>query len=191
VVEAYSFSMAIKESRPLKGDLSWWQFIRRSRTPELPVVLLEDFGAQVGLIFAFVAVSIAHWGNAPVWDGIGTLAIGILLFFIAILLIVEMRSLLIGEGADQRDMVKIIHAIDTSPSVSKLIHLRTQHLGPEELLVAAKIDFEDGLTVEQLAEAINEIERRVRSEVPYAQPMYIEPALNVYIEPESSDSDHH
>ena len=154
-------------------------------------MLLEDLGAQVGLIFAFIAVSIAYWGDAPVWDGIGTLAIGILLFFIAILLIVEMRSLLIGEGADERHMKKIIHAVDTAPHVTKIIHLRTQHLGPEELLVAAKIDFEDGLSVEQLATAIDDIERRVRVEAPYAKPMYIEPALNVYVEPEPVSDDQH
>jgi len=180
VVEGYSFRMAVKESRPLKGRLSWWQFIKRSRTPELPVVLLEDFGAQVGLVFAFVAVSISHWAHAPVWDGIGTLAIGVLLLVIAVVLVVEMRSLLIGEGADDEDMAKIRAAIESAPNVERLIHIRTQHLGPEELLVAAKVDFSDGLLTEQLAAAIDEVERRVRAEVPYAMPMYIEPALNVY-----------
>lgn len=180
VVESYSFRMAVKESRPLKGRLSWWQFIQRSRTPELPVVLLEDFGAQVGLVFAFVAVSISHWAHAPVWDGIGTLAIGVLLLVIAVILMVEMRSLLIGEGADDEDMAKIRAAIESAPDVERLIHIRTQHLGPEELLVAAKVDFSDGLLTEQLAAAIDEVERRVRAEVPYAMPMYIEPALNVY-----------
>jgi cation diffusion facilitator family transporter len=183
VVESYSFRMAVKESRPLKGRLSWWQFIQRSRTPELPVVLLEDFGAQVGLIFAFVAVSISHWAHAPVWDGIGTLAIGILLLVIAVVLVVEMRSLLIGEGANDEDMAKIRAAIESAPNVERLVQIRTQHLGPEELLVAAEVDFSDGLLTEQLAAAIDEIERRVLAEVPYAKPMYIEPALNEYRSP--------
>jgi cation diffusion facilitator family transporter len=183
VVESYSFRMAVKESRPLKGRLSWWQFIQRSRTPELPVVLLEDFGAQVGLIFAFVAVSISHWAHAPVWDGIGTLAIGILLLVIAVILMVEMRSLLIGEGANEEDMAKIRAAIESAPDVERLVQIRTQHLGPEELLVAAEVDFSDGLLTEQLAAAIDEVERRVLAEVPYAKPMYIEPALNEYRSP--------
>ena len=183
VVEGFTFATAVRESRPLKGDLSWWQFIRRSRNPELPVVLLEDLGAQVGLIFAFIAVSIAYWGNAPIWDGIGTLAIGILLFVIAIVLIVEMRSLLLGEGADPEDMAKIRAAIEGAPQVERLIHIRTQHLGPEDLLVAAKVDFVDGLPTEKLAEAINGVERCVRAEVPYARPMYIEPALNEFRAP--------
>lgn len=178
VVEAYSFSVAIRESRPLKGHLSWWQFIRRSRTPELPVVLLEDLGAQVGLIFAFIAVSISHWANAPVWDGIGTLAIGILLFVIAIVLIVEMRSLLLGEGADSRDMARLRESISAAPHVQRVLHVKTQHFGPEELLVAARIDFSDELTTEELAAAVEEVERLVREAVPYANPIYIEPAAN-------------
>jgi len=188
VVEAYSFRVAVIESIPLKGDLTWWQFIRRSRTPELPVVLLEDFGAQIGLVFAFIAVSIDYFADAPVWDGIGTLAIGILLFFIAVVLIVEMRSLLIGEGADEGDMEKIVAAIEGAPHVEKIVHLRTQHLGPEELLVGAKIDFDDDLTVEELAAAINQIEVLVRAQVRYARPMYIEPALNVHVPSAQTDT---
>lgn len=178
LVEGFSFRTAILESIPLKGDLTWWQFVRRSRTPELPVVLLEDLGAMVGLVFAFCALLIAHFAEAPIWDGIGTLGIGILLFFIACTLIVEMRSLLIGEGADPRDMVKIREAIAGSDHVSKLIHLKTQHLGPEELLVGAKIEFDSSLNMAELATAIDSVEKRIRAVVPYARPMYIEPDLH-------------
>lgn len=178
VIEGFSFRTAIVESIPLKGKLSWWQFIRRSRTPELPVVLLEDLGAMIGLVFAFCALLIAHFAEAPIWDGIGTLGIGVLLFFIACTLIVEMRSLLIGEGADVDDMAKIRKAIDDSPHVSKLIHLKTQHLGPEELLVGAKIEFDNALSMDQLADAINAVEAGIRAVVPYAHPMYIEPDLH-------------
>lgn len=177
VVEANAFWTAIRISRPLKGDLTWWQFIRAARTPELPVVLLEDFGAQLGLIFAFVALVIAEVTGNAVWDGIGTLSIGILLFAIACVLIIEMRSLLLGEGARPRDMVKIRSAIEGSPSVTGIIHLRTQHLGPEELLVAAKIGFDESLSMSELADAVNAVEAAVRAEVPHARPMYIEPGL--------------
>lgn len=178
LVEGFSFRTAIVESIPLKGDLTWWQFIRRSRTPELPVVLLEDLGAMIGLVFAFCALLIAHIAEAPIWDGIGTLGIGILLFFIACTLIVEMRSLLIGEGADTDEMVKIKSAIAGSDSVQKLIHIKTQHLGPEELLVGAKIEFDSSLSVPELAAAIDAVERNVRAVVPYARPMYIEPDVH-------------
>ena len=176
-LEAWSFRTAVVEARPLKGDMSWWQFIRRSRTPELPVVLLEDFGAQAGLVIAFIAISISKVFDAPVWDGIGTLSIGLLLGVIAIILVIEMRSLLIGEGAQPRDMAKIVAAIENGSHVDHLIHIRTQHLGPNELLVGAKVAFDPGLSVAELAAAVDEVEVAVRAEVPYARPLYIEPDL--------------
>ncbi|MGI9594637.1 MAG: cation diffusion facilitator family transporter [Acidimicrobiales bacterium] len=177
VIEAYSFRMAIVESIPLKGSLSWWQFILRSRVPELPVVLLEDLGAQVGLIIAFIAVVMGQVTGNWVWDGVGSLAIGVLLGVIAIILIIEMRSLLIGEGARPGDMAKIHAAIDNAPGVERIIHLRTQHLGPEELLVGAKLVFDSSYDVAQLSDAVNGVENAVRAVVPYARPMYIEPDL--------------
>jgi cation diffusion facilitator family transporter len=178
VLELFSFRTAIVESLPLKGERTWWQFVRSSRHPELPVVLLEDLGALLGLVFAFGAVTIAVVADAPIWDGIGTLAIGILLGVIAIVLAIEMRSLLIGEAARPAEYAKITNAIAGAPHVEEIIHLRTQHLGPDELLVGAKVLFADGLDTDQLASAINVIEARVRAEVPHAKPMYVEPALD-------------
>ncbi len=177
VVEAFALRTAIVEAAKIKGDITWAQFIKRARVPELPVVLLEDSGAIIGAAFALVALIIAQATGNPVWDGIGTLGIGILLLVIAVILIIEMRSLLIGEGARPRDMMKIRMAINGAPHVQKVIHLRTQHLGPEELLVGAKIVFDENLTVEELSEAIDGVERAVRADVPYARPMYIEPGL--------------
>ena len=178
VIEGFTFRTAVVASKAVKGDLTWWQFIRRSRSPELPVVLLEDLGAMVGLVLAFVALIVAEVADAPIWDGIGTLAIGILLLSIAAILIVEMRSLLLGEGARPREMVKIRAAIISAPHVQKLIHLRTQHLGPQELLIGAKIVFDSDLSMAELADAINGVEAAVRAQVPYARPMYIEPDLH-------------
>jgi len=178
VLEVFSFRTAINESVPIKADRTWWQFIRTSRNPELPVVLLEDLGALVGLVFALGAVTIAVVADAPVWDGIGTLAIGILLGVIAIILAVEMKGLLIGESARPSELAKIRDAIEGSPHVLELIHLRTQHLGPDELLVGAKVVFEAGLDAAGLAAAVNGIEARVREEVPHARPMYVEPAVS-------------
>ncbi len=177
VLESFSFRIAIHESRPLKGAATWWSFIKRSRVPELPVVLLEDLGALLGLIFAFVAVAIAVIFDAPVWDGIGTLAIGVLLGVIAVVLAIEMRSLLLGEAATKANLQAITKAIEESPSVKQIIHMRTQHLGPEELLVGVKVAFNRGLDTAGLAAAINEVERRVREVVPIARPMYIEPDI--------------
>ena len=177
VLEAFSFRTAILASLPLKGDHSWWQFIRRSRTPELPVVLLEDLGAFVGLLLALFAVTIAVVADAPVWDGIGTLTIGLLLGAIAAILAIEMKSLLIGESAQPAQRRLIVDAIEGSPGVKHLIHLRTQHMGPEDLLVGAKVAFDSSLTVSGLAEAVDELERRVRESVPDARTIYVEPDL--------------
>ena len=175
VLESYSFRTAIVEANHVRGDAGWWEFIRRSKNPELPVVLLEDLGALVGLVLALSGVSIALATDDPVWDGYGTLSIGILLTIIAIVLAVEMKSLLIGETADARVEQAIRDAIEAEPSVESLIHLRTQHLGPEELLVGAKVSFRSGLTVAKLADAVDRVEGSVRAQVPEARIMYIEP----------------
>jgi cation diffusion facilitator family transporter len=177
VLEGYSFRTAIHEARPHKMGLSWPRYIREAREPELPVVLLEDLGALVGLVFAFSALIIAEATGDAMWDGIGTLGIGILLGFIAIVLAIEMKGLLIGESATGENVRKIEEAINSSADVQRLIHLRTQHLGPEELLVGAKIQFKDGLDVQGLARAIDDTEARIRAVVPFARPMYIEPDI--------------
>lgn len=178
IVEGFTFRTAVVESRPLKGDASWWSFVRNTRVPELAVVLLEDLGAMIGLCTAFISVWIASTFDLPIFDGIGTLAIGILLFVIAMILIVEMRSLLLGEGAMPDEMDKIRKAVNDNPNVAKLLHLRTQYLGPDELLVGAKVEFASGLTTAELARAVDDVEAAVRSVVPEARPIYIEPDLH-------------
>jgi cation diffusion facilitator family transporter len=173
LLEGYSFRTAVHESRPLKGRSSWWEFIRHSRSPELPVVLLEDFGALTGLTLALTGVTTAALTGDSRWDAYGTIAIGTLLVAIALVLIIEMKSLLIGESAREPIRRRIVQAIDGSPPVTQLIHMRTQHLGPDELLVAAKIDA--SLDNEALTEAIDAVEGAIRAAVPMAEPIYIEP----------------
>ena len=175
VMEAYAFQTAVKESRFYKGDHSWKSFIRRSRIPELPVVLLEDFGALMGLVFAFVCVLIADITGNAVWDGIGTLSIGILLGLIAIILAIETKSLLIGEGALPEQVVRIEHAITSSPEVLSLIDMRTEYLGPETLLVAAKIEFSGETSPSDISGDVDTIENRIREVEPLAKIIYLEP----------------
>jgi cation diffusion facilitator family transporter len=175
LLEGYSFRTAVHESRPLKGRSSWWEFIRHSRSPELPVVLLEDFGALTGLTLALTGVTTAALTGDSRWDAYGTIAIGTLLVAIALVLIIEMKSLLIGESAREPIRQRIVQAIDGSPPVTQLIHMRTQHLGPDELLVAAKIEFDASLDNEALTEAIDAVEGAIRAAVPMAEPIYIEP----------------
>lgn len=176
-LETYSFITAMRESAPLRAGASWWRFIRNSRSPELPVVLLEDTGALVGLAFALVAVLLTMVTGEPIWDGIGTLGIGVLLGVIAIVLIVEMKSLLIGEGATSDQDREIRANLVDGTRIDRVIHLRTEYLGPDEMLVAAKVSIVPGLEITDIAQAIDDAESRVRAAVPLARVMYIEPDL--------------
>jgi cation diffusion facilitator family transporter len=176
-LETFSFRTAIVESRPLKGSGTWWQFIRQAKVPELPVVLLEDLGALVGLILALFGVGLTVLTGDPVWDAIGTICIGVLLGIIAIILIIEMKSLLIGEGAAPPVLSDIVSALE-SGEVHRVIHIKTQYIGPEEMLVAAKIALAPGLQLEAVAAAIDAAEARVRERVADARIIYLEPDLD-------------
>ncbi len=175
VLECFSFRTAVKESAPLKGDRSWWSFIRTSKTPELPVVLLEDVGALVGLVIALVGVGLAELTDEPQFDALGSVAIGLLLAAIGFLLAFEMKGLLIGESASPKETEAIDKALRSSPRVRRLIEVRTQHLGPEELLVAAKVELDGYMSFDDVAEAIDDAEARLRQQVPSAVHLYIEP----------------
>jgi cation diffusion facilitator family transporter len=177
VLESYSFRTAIHESRPLKGNRSWWRFIRESTQPELPVVLLEDFGALVGLALALVGVGLAMITGNGVWDGLGTVGIGVLLGAIAVVLIIEMKSLLIGEGAGPTTLRTITQALEGG-RVERVVHIKTQYLGPDELLIGAKIALAPGLRLEDVAQAIDDAEQRIRAAVPEARIIYLEPDLD-------------
>ena len=183
-LETFSFRTAIVEARKVKGDVSWWRFIRQSKSPELPVVLLEDAGALFGLIFAFAGVGLSVITGDPVWDGIGTIVIGLLLGVIAIFLIVEMKSLLIGEGSNPVELRTITEEL-AAGKVERVIHIRTQYIGPEELLVAAKVALPPGLPAADVAQAIDDAELRVRTKVPAARLIYLEPDLDRSLTPDA------
>lgn len=176
-LEGFSLRTAIREARPHRTGLSWIAFIRHAKSPELPVVLLEDSGALLGLFFALFGVVMAQVTGNGRWDAVGTLAIGVLLAVIAIVLVVETKSLLIGESAGV-GAVTAIRAALVGPGIDRVIHLRTMHLGPDELLVAAKVAMPDAGQVRDVAEAIDAAEERVRDAVPVARIIYVEPDLD-------------
>ncbi|MGI5118262.1 cation diffusion facilitator family transporter [Marinactinospora thermotolerans] len=185
-MEATALRTAVKESNAVRGDTGWVGFVRRSKAPELPVILLEDTGALLGLVFALAGVTLTLITGNGVWDGLGTAMIGLLLVAIAVVLAVEMKSLLIGEAASGEHVRLIQEAIETGADVEGVIHMRTMHLGPEELLVAAKIaiDVEDSAV--QVATAIDSAERRIRAAVPIARLIYLEPDVRRYTLPNGS-----
>jgi cation diffusion facilitator family transporter len=180
VFEAFALRTALRHSAPQRGKRSWMRYIRESRSPELPVLLLEDSGALLGLAFALTGVLLTLITGNPVFDGIGTLAIGVLLLCVAVVLAIEMRSLLIGESASPELQRRIEAEFERAPGVRRVIHVLTQHLGPEELLVAAEVEFDPALTTTELVDAINACERRVRGIAGAG-------AARIYVEPDVGD----
>lgn len=175
IAESFSFRTAIIESNHIRGKQGWVHFIRNAKQPELPVILLEDFGALLGLAFALFGVSLTLVTGNGIWDALGTAMIGLLLVAIAAVLAVETKSLLIGESATKADVAKIRGAIESDGT--RIIHLKTMHLGPEELLVAAKIGIGHSDTGREVAAAIDAAETRIRDAVPTARVIYLEPDL--------------
>jgi cation diffusion facilitator family transporter len=185
-LESFSLRTAVKETSAVKAPgVSYWRFIRHARAPELPVVLLEDTAALLGLVFALVGVGLTALTGEPVFDALGTIAIGLLLVVVAVILAVETKSLLIGESATPEHQRQIVAALEAEGGAS-VIHMRTMHLGPEELLVAAKIAVRHDETAGAVARAIDAAEARVREAVPIARVIYLEPDLRRPADPARS-----
>jgi len=177
VLESFSLRTGIQEANKVRGDRNWSTFIRRTKAPELPVVLLEDLAALIGLGFAFAGVTLSWLTGYGQWDGAGSLAIGLLLATAAAILAVEMKSLLIGESASPEMQRMVIAALEDGPEVSRVIHMRTVHISPDSILVAAKIGVRATDSAAQIAAGIDAAERRVRAAVPIAETIYLEPDI--------------
>jgi cation diffusion facilitator family transporter len=175
VLEGFSFRTAIVEGNKVRGDASWWGYIRRAKSPELPVILLEDFAALIGLVAAFLAVSLSLATGNAYFDVAGTGFIGVLLIVVAIVLAIEVKSLLVGESASRESIAKIRRAIESTDGVTQVIHLKTLHIAPEELLVAAKIGVPAGVTGADIAAVIDAAERALRAAEPMAVQVFLEP----------------
>lgn len=176
-METFSFRTAIVESNKVRGDASWGEFIRNAKAPELPVVLLEDLAALLGLIFALFGVGLTLITDNGYWDVVGTVAIGLLLVTVAIVLAIETKSLLLGEAAGPRERELITGGILGHDDVLDIISLRTLHLGPEQVLVACKISVRPTDSAQLVTDTINEVEDRIRTAVPAATHIFIEPDI--------------
>ena len=181
IAESFSFRTAIKESNHVRGSQGWIAFIRHAKAPELPIVLLEDFAALIGLALALGGVGLTILTGNPIFDAVGTIAIGVLLILVAIVLGIETKSLLVGEGASAVDSSQIRDAINAHPDVEALIHMKTLYLGPDELLVGAKVAFARTKKLSDVANSIDAVEAAIRKAVPVARVIYIEP--DVYVAP--------
>jgi cation diffusion facilitator family transporter len=177
LLEGYSFRTAIAESRKVRGNDTWLGFIRHSKTPELVIVLLEDFAALIGLVLALAGITLSTITGNGRWDGVGSICIGLLLGAVACVLVIETKSLLLGEAAAPTVVDSIVAAL-SGEGIDRVIHLRTMHLGPEELLVAAKVAMPSTRTLADVADAIDAAEARVRAAVPAARVIYLEPDLD-------------
>lgn len=175
VLEGFSFRTAIVESNKNRAGKSWVSFIRRSKSPELPVILLEDLGALLGLVIALAAIVTASVTKNYIWDGIGSLTIGILLALIAIVLSIEMKSLLLGEGASQKNRAEVLEVFAETKGLSRVLELRTLHIGPEKLLITARVVFDESLDSKAVANLIDETSARLNSKLSIPLEIYIQP----------------
>jgi divalent metal cation (Fe/Co/Zn/Cd) transporter len=177
VMETLSFRTALREASRVKGDASYVEFVRRAKEPELPVILLEDFAALCGLAFALLGVGLALLTDNLWFDAVGTALIGVLLVLVAVVLAMETQSLLIGESASAAAEHRIVDALTGIDGIERVVHLKTMHLGPDELLVAAKIAVPAADTAAEVAEAINHAEASIRAAEPIARVIYLEPEI--------------
>ncbi|MDE2408826.1 MAG: cation transporter [Actinomycetales bacterium] len=175
VLETFSLRTALREIRHDRGSLSLIEYIRHAKAPELPVVVLEDIAALVGLVLAFAGVGLTAVTHNSLFDALGTLAIGALLVAVAVILGAETGSLLIGEGATQGDYDSILSALTATPGVLGVIHSKTLYLGPDELMLAAKIAVDPNATAGAISVVIDAAEERIRSAVPATRVIYLEP----------------
>jgi cation diffusion facilitator family transporter len=178
VMESLSFRTAIRETAHVKGDATYLDFVRRAKGPELPVILLEDFAALCGLVFALLGVGLALLTDNLWFDVIGTGLIGLLLVAVAVVLGIETKSLLIGESATSAAERRIAEALESVEGIERIVHLKTMHLGPDELLVAAKIAVPAADTAAEVADAINAAEASIRDVEPIARVIYLEPEIS-------------
>ena len=177
-LETYSLRTALKEVAHVKpAGQSYWQFIRTSKSPELPTVLLEDVAAETGLFLALFGVLLGHFTHEPRWDAAGSIAIGVLLVAVAFILGVEMKALLMGETASKEDRLALSKALRQHPQISEVAYMHTEHLGPDTLLVATKVIFDPALSAADVSRIIDEAEAAMRAVVPTAKFIFIEPDM--------------
>lgn len=176
ILEGSALRTALKEAKTFKPKgQDWWEFLRRTKSVNHIVLALEDSAALIGLSFALLGITLSIVTANPVFDGIATLFIGLLLASVAVILFREVQSLLIGESVNvmsERTMKKIAMSVD---NVNQVVDLKTLYTGPSEIFIAMKITVDEDEDVRTVSRAIDEIEAKLRHTFPIARLIYIEP----------------
>ncbi|MGB0137104.1 MAG: cation diffusion facilitator family transporter [Flavobacteriales bacterium] len=173
LVESVSFYLAFREFRRTQPT-GFFSAIRKSKDAATFAVMIEDTAAMLGLVVALVFVFIGHMTGNPVWDGIGSIAIGVLLCSVSLFLARETKGLLVGESASDQTLVQLNHVLNGHDEVEKIGNLRTMHLGPAEVLLAVDVDFASNLNSDQVEAAVEQLEKEIQAAMPHVSQIYIE-----------------
>ncbi|GAB3431071.1 cation diffusion facilitator family transporter [Flindersiella endophytica] len=174
-LEGFSLRTAVSVSRRGRGNSGWIAYVRKAKAPELLVVLLEDFAALVGLTFALIGVTLTILTSNPLFDALGSGAIGLLLIFVAVVLALEIQSMIIGEAASPEEIDRIEQALCGVPAIQQINDLRTLHLAPDELLVVAKVAVADGGDASEVLRTVTAAEQEIRENATVSATVYVVP----------------
>ncbi|WP_156679846.1 cation diffusion facilitator family transporter [Sphingomonas profundi] len=175
LLEGSSWFIAIREFDKTRGDSGWWQAIHQSKDPAGFIVLFEDSAALIGLVVAAIGVWASHWWGDPRLDGYASIAIGLILAAVAVVLARESKGLLIGERADPAVVERVRAAVAARPEITHVNHVRTIHTSPDTVFVAISADFEDSLPMGKAETLIEGIEAELRAAMPELRSIYIRP----------------
>ncbi len=174
IAESISMRACLVEVNKSRGGRSLWRWFRDSRQAELVVIFGEDLAALLGLVFALVAVGVAVITGNPIWDAIGTLAIGVLLIVVAFFIAIEVKALLIGQSVEPMRKDEMEAFIRARPEFKRLLNLITLQLG-NEVLVSMKVEMSRDLSTSGVAEAINSAEVAFKAQFPEVRWSFVEP----------------
>ncbi len=174
VFEGVAWTIAYREFNKMRGDTPIFKAIRHSKDPTVFTVLFEDTAAMIGLVIAFVGVAGSHLYGLHYLDGLASIGIGIVLAVVAVLLAIESKGLLIGEGADPKIVTEIRAVVARDNRISRINEVLTMHLGPTEILLNASFDFVDDLEARDVEIAISEFETEIKKRFPEVRRVFIE-----------------
>jgi cation diffusion facilitator family transporter len=177
-LESYSLYTAMREFKHIRAGRGLRRTLAEARDPTVLTIMFEDIAALFGLVVAFVGIYLTQRTGDVIWDGVASIVVGLALGGVAWILARDSKSLLIGKSISPSEDAKVREIVASHPDVLELIHLRTMHMGPEEVIAAIKVRFAAHLDVRTLEVRINEMEARLREAVPRLRRIYVEPGFD-------------